>query len=158
MEDLKQLIAAWAREARKSAGLSQGELGAKLALDLGGERGHTKANVSHWETGKHQPSIQQLLAIARVTGHLLPPSLRTSFGQSELDDLANQGGLNGSAQVHIVKQTPTTTLQWVTDREAELLSEFRACTEPQKNRLLSSARGLPKSAAITSTRDKAQSR
>jgi transcriptional regulator with XRE-family HTH domain len=154
MEDLKQLIAAWVREARKSAELSQEELGTKLALDLGGDRGYTKANVSHWETQKHQPSIQQLLAIARVTEHPLPSSLRASLGQAVTEVSGSHGSAGGGEQGRATKPGPT-TLQWVTDREAELLSEFRACAEPQKTSLLISARGLPKLKAITSARDKA---
>ena len=31
-----------------------------------------KANVSHWEHGTHQPSFQQILAIAEESGKALP--------------------------------------------------------------------------------------
>lgn len=46
-------------------------------------------------------------------------------------------------------------LQWITEQEAQLLSEFRQCGEAQKRTLLSSARGLPKAKAITIARNKA---
>lgn len=69
------MIANWVREARVVAGLSGAALGAKLALELGTERGHTKANISHWETGKHSPSLRQLIAIAKITGRQLPPGI-----------------------------------------------------------------------------------
>jgi phage repressor protein C with HTH and peptisase S24 domain len=78
--ELKTLIAAWVREARDEAGLSGAALGAKLALELGTERGNTKANISHWETQKHSPSLQQLLAIAKVTGKALPPAILEALG------------------------------------------------------------------------------
>ena len=35
---------------------------------LGDEIGVSKANISHWETGKHEPSFGQLLRIRDVTG------------------------------------------------------------------------------------------
>lgn len=74
------MIANWVREARTDAGLSGAALGAKLALELGTERGHTKANISHWETGKHSPSLRQLLAIAKITERPLPPGILAAMG------------------------------------------------------------------------------
>lgn len=38
---------------------------------LGDEIGVGKANVSHWETGKHEPSLAQLLRIRDLTGYPL---------------------------------------------------------------------------------------
>ena len=73
--ELKTMIANWLKEARKEAGLSGEALGTKLAFALGTARGHTKANISHWETEKHSPNLQQLLAIAKVTGKSLPPAI-----------------------------------------------------------------------------------
>lgn len=72
---MQQMIAEWVRTVRKDAGLSQAELGAKLALELGEERGHTKANISHWETRKHSPNLRQLMAIAKITDRKLPQQL-----------------------------------------------------------------------------------
>jgi phage repressor protein C with HTH and peptisase S24 domain len=73
--ELKTMIANWIKEARREAGLSGEALGTKLAFELGTVRGHTKANISHWETEKHSPNLQQMLAIAKVTGKSLPPAL-----------------------------------------------------------------------------------
>jgi len=73
--ETKDLISHWVKEARTEAGLSGAALGAKLALELGTERGHTKANISHWETGKHAPSLWQLMAISKVTGKMLPDEI-----------------------------------------------------------------------------------
>lgn len=58
-EDVQEWIAA----ARKKKGWTQ--------TDLGERMGVTKANVSHWETGKHDPSFLQLLKIRDLTGHPL---------------------------------------------------------------------------------------
>ena len=69
------MIANWLKEARKDAGLSGEALGTKLAFALGTARGHTKANISHWETEKHSPNLQQMLAIAKITGKSLPASI-----------------------------------------------------------------------------------
>ena len=69
------MIANWIKEARRDAGLSGEALGTKLAFELGTARGHTKANISHWENEKHSPSLQQLLAIAKITGKSLPHAI-----------------------------------------------------------------------------------
>jgi phage repressor protein C with HTH and peptisase S24 domain len=106
--ELKAMIAEWVKEARKTAGLSGESLGAKLALELGVLRGHTKANISHWETQKHSPSLQQLMAIAKITGKALPepiiaamraPTTQTALSPSE-DDL--QHLLPGAMRVRAV--------------------------------------------------------
>ena len=60
--------------------MSGADLGAKMALLLGSERGHSKANISHWETGKHSPNLRQLLAIAKITGQKLPEEIRQEIG------------------------------------------------------------------------------
>lgn len=73
--EIKNEIATWVRAARKHAGLSGEALGAKLALELRTTRGNTKGNISHWELGKHQPSLAQMLAISKITGHPLPASV-----------------------------------------------------------------------------------
>lgn len=78
--DLKQVIADWIRQAREHAGLSQEGLGGRLAIEFDSERGYTKANISHWETQKHEPSIQQLLAIKKITNHPLPDELLSALG------------------------------------------------------------------------------
>ena len=74
------MIGAWVKEARTEAGLSGAALGAKLALELGTERGNTKATISHWETQKHMPSLQQLVAISKITGKPLPDAIFTGMG------------------------------------------------------------------------------
>ncbi len=75
MDDLKQLLANWIRQSRKTAGQSQEDLGAALARELGDDRGYTKANISGWETLRHSPNLKQLMAIAKVTGTGLPPGI-----------------------------------------------------------------------------------
>jgi phage repressor protein C with HTH and peptisase S24 domain len=79
MDDLKQLLADWIRQARKTAGLSQEDLGARLALELGDDRGYTKANISGWENLRHSPNLKQLMTIAKVTGIGLPAAIAKSM-------------------------------------------------------------------------------
>ena len=56
----------WIRSARHHADMSQEKLGEYL--------GKSKANISLWESGAHEPSFAQLLKIIEVTGYreLLP--------------------------------------------------------------------------------------
>lgn len=56
-------IGAWIRAARAAKGWTGADLADRL--------GTSKANVSHWETGKHEPSFAQLLRIRDITGHPL---------------------------------------------------------------------------------------
>lgn len=81
--EIKDEIATWVRAARKQAKLSGEALGAKLALELRTERGNTKGNISHWELGKHLPSIGQLVAISKITGYPLPPSILTQGNDAQ---------------------------------------------------------------------------
>lgn len=100
------MIAEWVKQARTEAGMSGAALGAKLALELGTERGHTKANISHWETQKHSPSLQQLMAIAKVTGKGLPQSIITAMqpGVATLPDEELQKLVPGAMRVRAVDE------------------------------------------------------
>lgn len=80
--EIKDEIATWVRAARKHAGLSGEALGAKLALELRTTRGNTKGNISHWELGKHLPSLAQMLAISKITGFPLPASVEQNVDAS----------------------------------------------------------------------------
>lgn len=80
MGKTEEMIASWVRSARKEACLSQEALGAKLALELGEERGFTKANISHWENRKHSPNLKQMMAIAKIAGKPLPQDLLDALG------------------------------------------------------------------------------
>lgn len=57
-------IGLWVKAARKSAGWTQTKLGDAV--------GRTKANVGHWETGKHEPSFDQMVAISVATKYPMP--------------------------------------------------------------------------------------
>ncbi|WP_229414794.1 S24 family peptidase [Massilia aurea] len=96
--ELNTTIAGWVREARTGAGLSGTALGARLALELGTERGNTKANISHWENEKHSPNLKQLLAISRVTGRSLPPDILASMSGAPAND-APPGGVTNALRV-----------------------------------------------------------
>ncbi len=91
------MIAGWVRDARTAAGLSGTALGARLALELGTERGNTKANISHWENEKHSPNLKQLLAISRVTGRSLPPEILAPM--SGANDFPHPAGLSNALRV-----------------------------------------------------------
>lgn len=54
----------WVRAARAHKGWTQTQLGEAV--------GRTKANVGHWETGKHAPSVEQMAQISLATGYPLP--------------------------------------------------------------------------------------
>lgn len=58
-------ISEWIKAARAHKGWNQSQLGEVVS--------RTKANVGHWETGKHEPSLDQLVAISSATGYPLPP-------------------------------------------------------------------------------------
>jgi transcriptional regulator with XRE-family HTH domain len=61
----------WVKNARKHKGLTQDALGDALGV--------SKSNVSAWENGHHEPSIDQWLRIAQLTGH---PALPDAAGPS----------------------------------------------------------------------------
>lgn len=54
-------IEEWVKAARQHKGWTQQQLADKVA--------RTKANVSGWENGLHEPSIAQLLLVASLTGY-----------------------------------------------------------------------------------------
>lgn len=93
------MIAGWVKDARTAAGLSGTALGARLALELGTERGHTKANISHWENEKHSPNLKQLLAISRVTGRRLPPEILGPLSGGPANDTPALPGLQNVLRV-----------------------------------------------------------
>jgi transcriptional regulator with XRE-family HTH domain len=99
MKDLQTTIAEWIRAARKEAGLSQDALGAQLALQLGDDRGFSKANISHWETCKHAPNIRQLMAIAKITGRPLPSEIVDS-STADADEDSGKMLYPGGRSVH----------------------------------------------------------
>ena len=102
--DINGLIAKWIADARTEAKLSQDALGAKLAIELGHVRGHTKQNISHWETKKHQPSVEQVLAISKITGKKLPAELLSAFQQDSRTPMqeASLPGIASSKFVELV--------------------------------------------------------
>ena len=93
------MIAGWVREARIAAGLSGTALGARLALELGTDRGNTKANMSHWENETHSPNLKPVLAISRVTGRRLPPEILAPMSGALANDAAPPGGVANALRV-----------------------------------------------------------
>jgi transcriptional regulator with XRE-family HTH domain len=106
--------------------------------------------------GKKGPESATLIALADVLGVELA-WLQQGREPQYIDASPNSNDVprtDEKAKLRALNSTPTTKLQWVTEREAELLSEFRACEEPQKNHLLAAARGMPK-AIVATTADNA---
>lgn len=58
---MEMQISKWIKDARGYAGLTQQQLGDALGV--------TKANVSAWENGRHEPSFDQLKKIAEETSY-----------------------------------------------------------------------------------------
>ena len=113
--DIQETIAAWIRSARKQAKLSGEELGAKLAIELRTARGHTKGNISHWELGKHQPSLAQLMAISKITGVPLPDEVLGATNYDELVGraLAASGLPSSTTSDSIAKSTKRVPIQTI---------------------------------------------
>jgi transcriptional regulator with XRE-family HTH domain len=72
----------WILNARLFAKLTQSQLGERLGV--------TKANVSAWENGRHEASLDQLVRIAETTGFSepLPGAPRMSGAGITLNDEA----------------------------------------------------------------------
>ncbi len=68
MDTMNTDIALWVKTARAKMGMSQEALSAHLGL--------TKGNVSAWENGRHKPKLEQVLAIAQLTGMEQPAEMR----------------------------------------------------------------------------------
>jgi len=110
-----ETIGKWIAAARKSCGWNQEQLGTHL--------GTSKANVSHWETGKHEASFAQLLKIRDLTGYQLrdvgaaaewplPEVSRemiTSLSPEQLKAL--QAGIHGILAAVNAKSTPETPVR-----------------------------------------------
>lgn len=73
-------IPKWVRAARKNKNFTQEQLATRLNL--------TKANISAWETGRHQPGHNQLVMIASLTGYpLMPHDQAGACRPAQIDDL-----------------------------------------------------------------------
>jgi transcriptional regulator with XRE-family HTH domain len=66
------------REARLLAGLSQGELGARVGKD--------RAQIARWERGTVEPSFETLRQLVRACGF----ELNVSIGRPEADEAAEK--------------------------------------------------------------------
>jgi transcriptional regulator with XRE-family HTH domain len=73
--EIREIVANWIKESRKSAGLTQTQLGESVGV--------SKQNVSHWESHKHEPSVTQLVRIGQVCRCHLPKELSIDGQLSE---------------------------------------------------------------------------
>lgn len=76
-------LAQWVRDARKHKKLTLEALGELLNL--------TKGNIYHWEHGNHQPSYQQIVAIAEITGYPMPQADKAPAAEQPKDVQALSG-------------------------------------------------------------------
>ena len=105
----------WVKAARKHAKLTQEGLGTELA--------RTKANVSAWETGSHEPSYSQLVKIAEVTGY---PLLASDAAQAAINILPMDRFIRlPSDKQDIVRKMAMSALEAM---EAQLSGESRPAT------------------------------
>ena len=132
--NINTTIAKWVRAAREHAGLSGEQLGIKLALELGTERGNTKANISHWENERHQPSIMQTLAISKITSLRLP---------SEFTDYLAYPNKT-SAEIPSTRSTEIYALGWHNTDELEMLTQYRLLTDEARSLIRQAINDLPK--------------
>lgn len=72
---IQKIISSWIKRSRLEAGLTGEQLGEKLGV--------SKQNISHWETGKHDPSVSQVVKIGEICKARLPNELST---ESQLSD------------------------------------------------------------------------
>lgn len=133
--NIDSLIAKWIKASREFAGISGEQLGTKLALELGTERGNTKANISHWENMRHLPNLVQVLAIAKITGTKLPSEISTYLSAPPA----------GETEIAGTRNTNFYALNWNSGSEIEMLSEFRMLQEETQNYIRELIRQSPKS-------------
>lgn len=132
--NINTVIAKWVRSAREHAELSGEQLGVKLALELGTERGNTKANISHWEKERHQPSMLQMLAIAKITGLKLPGE----FAEYLATPNKTVQEVPGSRSAEIY------ALSWNSADELEMLSQYRMLTDEARSLIRDAINDAPK--------------
>lgn len=146
--DMKQAVASWVRSARQQAGLSQGDLGTRLALELRNERGNTKANISHWETAKHSPSLEQLMAISRITSVPLPQEITgVSGGPRGEEERATDAVGTATDSVPLLRRN----LQWLIEQHGTTPYELqRSAGVPQPTifRILSGESSDPRTSTL----------
>ena len=110
--------AKWVKDARTKAGKSQEQLAAALGL--------TKGNVSAWENSRHNPRLEQIYAISRLTGHPLPTEVQhiapAPSGWDEgvyvplLANAASMGIGEDVADYDVVQGSITLTPRFISDR------------------------------------------
>lgn len=132
--NINTVISKWVRAARDHAELSGEQLGIRLALELGTERGNTKANISHWEMERHQPSMLQVLAISKITGLPLPDEFS--------DYLAVP--TKTAAEIPNTRSADIYALSWHSIDEMEILTQYRQLTDDAKSIVRGIIKDAPK--------------
>lgn len=118
-------LAQWVREARKHKKLTLEALGERLNL--------TKGNIYHWEHGNHQPSFQQVVAIAEITGYPMPQS-DPSATPVPPNDLQALTGSEGMLIAHY-RMLDAATREAIALEIRERAATYAAAPPPKKHRV-----------------------
>lgn len=116
------VIARYVRQARKATGLNQQLFGEEV--------GRTKANVSAWENGRHEPSWDLLQKMQRLSGVPMPtgtdPKLKANTQREPYDSRRDPAMARASA-AELRRQGRIPLLSWQqAARWAELVDRFEA--------------------------------
>lgn len=105
----------WVRAARRHAGWTQQR--------LGDEVGRTKANVAHWESGKHPPSYAQVTQISALTGYPMPDLLANPEVTRRAQENITRLTMDSPAQVVEMTRAATVNLAWLA-RYGQVLADL----------------------------------
>jgi len=116
------VIARYVRQARKATGMNQQRFGEEV--------GRTKANVSAWENGRHEPSWDLLQKIQRASGVAMPtgtePKLKANVPREPYDNRRDPAAARASV-IELRRQGRTPLITWQqAARWAELVERFEA--------------------------------
>jgi transcriptional regulator with XRE-family HTH domain len=105
--------------------------------------------------GKQGPETVTLTALAAALNVELR-WLQQGVGPQRISRVPSDPALDLSpSDPRLAAPRPEPALQWVTPREAELLSEFRQRTVAHQDMALAGLRGLPRVVELVATRNKA---
>lgn len=134
------------RSQRKLLGLTQRDLADTLGIK--------DVNVSDWERGKGMPEASRLPALAKRLGMSISGLMGDAASTHAVDPSSQSAPLFEPRPEHrlqLVSPPRNRRLQWVEDDEAEFLSQYRACAQPERAVAMAHVEALPK-AVIDSAR------
>jgi hypothetical protein len=129
--NLRRLFDARTETVGEGKQIPQMEFGAKYGIG-------SQGMVWQYISGRRPLNIKAAVAFAKGLGVELSDFSPTLAAQ--IDDASRVG--REQSPPRIVSQQDDPQLQWVSSKEAALLTAFRACANPQQQRLLAIATGL----------------